>query len=67
MTGEAALERAMEIVRKAGWFMVWATEVRREDDRWVVTVDTLLRRFVVVLGPEGDLVELREERPAGGG
>ncbi|MEN3048348.1 MAG: hypothetical protein ABDH63_06175 [Candidatus Caldarchaeales archaeon] len=58
---EVAMERAIEVARKAGWVYVWVNEVRREGDGWLVRVEALLRRGVIKLDGEGRLLEFREE------
>ncbi|MCS7138355.1 MAG: hypothetical protein NZ941_08335 [Candidatus Caldarchaeum sp.] len=58
---ERAMERAIEVVRKAGWIYVWVTEVKRDGDGWLVRVETLMRKAVVKLDEEGKLLEFREE------
>lgn len=58
---EVAMERAIEVARKAGWVYVWVNEVRREDEGWLVRVEALLRRGVIRLDSEGKLLEFREE------
>lgn len=58
---ERAMERAIEVVRKAGWIYVWVTEVKRDGDGWLVRVETFMRKAVVKLDEEGKLLEFREE------
>ncbi|MCS6787998.1 MAG: hypothetical protein NZ733_01750 [Aigarchaeota archaeon] len=58
---EVAMERAIEVARKAGWVYVWVNEVRREDEGWLVRVEALLRRGVIRLDSEEKFLEFREE------
>jgi len=59
--GETAIEKAVEIARKAGWFYVWVTSVRSENGKWILSIEGIIRRAVIILDSEGRLVEFREE------
>jgi|GEM_PF-2661860 hypothetical protein len=64
INAEQAIEKALDVIRKSGWSYALVSEVFQEDGYWIVMVETIVRRMRVKMDAGGNVLEIREVKPA---